>query len=35
MTKWAELMSNPWQDYFVIFENYSTYLGAGISWIRE
>jgi hypothetical protein len=31
MTKWAELMSNPWQDYFVIVENYSTYPGAGIS----
>jgi hypothetical protein len=28
-------MSNPWQDYFVTFENYSTYLGAGISRIPE
>jgi hypothetical protein len=27
-------MSSLWQYYFVILENYSTYPGAGIFWIR-
>ena len=35
MTKLAELMSSHWEDYVVIFENYLTYLGAGIAWILE
>jgi hypothetical protein len=30
MTKWAEFISSPLLDYLVIFENYSTYPGAGI-----
>jgi hypothetical protein len=31
MIKQAEFMSSPWENYLVIFENYSTYPGAGIS----
>jgi hypothetical protein len=29
MMKQAEFMSSHWEDYLVIFENYSTYPGAG------
>jgi hypothetical protein len=28
-------MNSSWEDCLVIFENYSTYSGAGIPWIVE
>jgi hypothetical protein len=30
MIKQAEYITRPWEDCLVIFENYSTYSGAGI-----